>query len=158
MDISANNAEQCGICPSNLCLNCQNIFDRWSEVLHLNRTSFPHCDNLFALEESALSGCPLCIVFLYSLHGCNLEDVRKNATKAIIDELRSIPVEIRLNHINVDVAVEDDWQLSISIRILGPLENQLPDKFDLTRRSVRVVPSSWPNGEALLKQPTKTVV
>jgi hypothetical protein len=142
MDISASDAQQSGISPSYLCLKCENIFDQWSEVLHLNRTSFPHYDNVFALEESALSGCPLCIVFLHSLHGCDLEDVRKNASKAIIDQLGSIPVEVQLNHINIDVDVEDDWQLSINTQILRPLGNQLPDKFDLTRRSVRVTRSS----------------
>ena len=155
MDIGAKDAEQSEICPSNLCFNCQSIFDLWSEVLHLNRTSFPHCDHIFALEESALRGCPLCLVFLSSLHGCDMGDVRKNATKAVVDELLSIPVEVQLNHINIDVVVLDDWQLSLSNQILRRIKNRLPGNFDLTRRSVRVAPSTWPKGEALLKQPIK---
>jgi hypothetical protein len=155
MNIGANDAEQSEICASNLCRNCQNIFDLWTEVLNLNRASFPHCDNIFALEESASSGCPLCVVFLHSLHGCDLKDVRENATKTVIDELRSIPVEVLLNHINIDVEEQHDWQLSLNTRILRPIENQLPDNFDLTRRSVMVVPSSKPKGKALLKQPAK---
>jgi hypothetical protein len=142
MNISASDAEQSEICPLHLSLNCQSMHDLLSEVLPLNRTSFPHCDNVFALKESALSGCPLCIVFLHLLHGCDLENVRKNATKAIIDELPSIPVEVQRGHISIDVDVVYDWHLSISPRILRLLENQMPDKLDLMRCSVRVVPSS----------------
>jgi hypothetical protein len=158
MNIGAKDAEQSEICPSNLCFNCQSIFDLWSEVLHLNRTSFPHCGHVFALEESALSGCPLCFVFLHSLHGCDIGDVRRNATKAVIDELLSIPVEVQLNHINIDVDVEDDWQLSLNNQILRPIKNQLPDNFDLTRRSVRVAPSAWSKGEALLNSQQSCVI
>jgi hypothetical protein len=123
MNIGASDAEQSEICPPHLCLNCQSMYDLWSEVLPLNRTSLLHCDNVFALKESALSGRPLCIVFLHLLHGCDLENVRKNATKAIVDELRSIPVEVQRSHINIDVDVVYGWRLSISPRILRPLEN-----------------------------------
>jgi hypothetical protein len=142
MNISASDAEQSEICPLHLSLNCQSMYDLWLEVLPLNRTSFPNCDNVFALKESALSGCPLCIVFLHLLHGCDLENIRKNAAKAIIDELSSIPVEVQRSHINIDVGVVYDWHLSINRRILRPLENQMPDKLDLMRCSVRVGPSS----------------
>ena len=70
-----------------LCKHCQYIFDHWEELVEDEyQARFLHCDNIFALQVSAVRGCPLCGQFLQNLTSRGELETAQNATTDLLNK------------------------------------------------------------------------
>lgn len=72
--------------PSHLCQECRRIFDHWDDVLEDEYSArFPHCENIFALIESARNGCYLCSQFLRNLEIRGIVEILQGLTVDVMN-------------------------------------------------------------------------
>jgi hypothetical protein len=127
---------------SRLCAHCQYICDNWSKGLNDTNFVFPHCGDIFQLEESAAAGCTMCAQFLQSQSS---DEVRRAKDEMKQHWSASFDTSVSFSILNNYQASE---RLTLDLRFLLPpssdMDGVLEDDFarEIIEFHVDMVPTN----------------